>query len=183
MLRLLFWTLVVAATILVLNGTLPVPGIAQEEVVYTATPPVSTCGPAGCVVVYTLDVANVGRSTQDGVRVRLRADAVQAPVIAPTVRRASEATLASPASDRAGVEAYPLGRIDTDERVTLVFALRAGSRETVLGWDRVLVGVDPTVGGARPGEVSAVTPGRVLHAVGRRATRLIEALRQAIAAS
>jgi hypothetical protein len=124
-----------------------------------------------------------GRSAQDGVRVRLRTDAVQSPLIAPTVRRTNDATLVSPASDRTGVEAYPLGRLDTDERVSLVFALRAASRETVLGWDRVLVGVDPTVGSARPGEVSAVTAGRVLHAVGRRATRLIEAVRQAIAAS
>jgi hypothetical protein len=183
MLRLLFWTLVVAGTILVLNGTLPVPGVAQEEVVYTATPPVTTCGPAGCIVVYTLDVANVGRSSQAAVRVRLRTDALQSPVIAPTVRRADHVALAPADGDRLGVDVYPLGRLDADERVSLVFALRAPSREGILGWDRVLVGVDPTLGGARPGEVSALTSGRVLHAVGRRATRLIEAVRQAIAAS
>lgn len=183
MLRLLFWGLLVAAVVLVLNGTLPVPGVAQEEIVYATPPPVTACGSAGCVVVYTIEVANVGRSPQDGVRVRLRADAVEAPVVAPTVRRADATAPAPPASDRPGVEAYPLGRLEPEERAALVFAVRAPARDAVRGWDRVLVGVDPTAGGARPGDPGALTPGRVLHGLGRRATRVMDAVRQAIAAS
>jgi hypothetical protein len=183
MLRFVFWAIVLAVGVLMLNGTLPIPGIADEEVVYTTPPPVSTCGPSGCIVVYTLEVANVGRSPQDSVRVRLREDAITTPMIAPTVRRASETALAPPATDRPGVEAFPLGAIAPEERVALVFALRTASREAAPGWDRVLVGVDPARGGARPGEVSAVTPGRVVHAVGRLTVRLTEAVRRAIASS
>jgi hypothetical protein len=181
MLRLLFWTLLLAAVVLMLNGTLPIPGIADEEVVYTAAPPVSTCGPASCIAVYTLDVVNVGRSPQESVRVRLREDALETPVIAPTVRRMHDTALAPPAIDRAGAQAYPLGPLQPDERVTLVFALRAPARDAVRGWDRVLVGVDPARGGARPGDVSAVTAGRVFHGVGRLTVRLTEAVRRAIA--
>lgn len=183
MLRFLFWAIVLAVAVLMLNGTLPIPGIADEEVVYTTTPPVSTCGPSGCIVVYTLEVANVGRSPQDSVRVRLREDAIASPMIAPTVRRSGDTMLAPPATDRPGVEAFPLGTLQPEERVSLVFALRAASREAAPGWDRVLVGVDPSRGGARPGEVTAVTAGRVVHALGRMTVRLTETVRRAIASS
>src|SRR5258708_3598025 len=183
MLRFLFWLVVLLAIFAVLNGTLPVPGIAAEEVVYGTPPPVATCGSSGCIAVYTLEVTNTGRSAQDGVRVRLRADAIASPVVAPAVRRASEAVAVSAASDRAGIEMYPLGQIGPEERVALVFALRAPSRETVPQWDRVLVGVDPTAGSARPGDVGALSAGRILNAAGRTTTRIVAAVRKVIASS
>ena len=166
MLRLLFWILVIGLVVAVLDGVLPMPGVADEEIVYTTDVPVSTCGSSGCIVVYSLEVANAGRSTQDNVRVRLRSDAIASPVIAPTVRRASEAAVAQTASDR-GVDSVPLGRLAPEERVALVFALRAPARESAPGWDRVLVGVDPISGSARPGDVGGITFGRVVNASGR----------------
>src|SRR5512144_1650664 len=102
MLRLLFWLLVLGALGFVLNANLPIPGIATEEVVYTTTPAVTTCGAQGCIAVYTLEVGNVGRSAQEAVRVRFRSDAMQSPVIAPTVRRTSGAVTVTPANDRPG---------------------------------------------------------------------------------
>ena len=154
--RFLFWLLVFAVVALMANGTLPAPGIADEEVVYATPPAVTTCGSSGCIVVYTLEVANVGRSTQDTVRVRLRTDALAAPVIAPTVRRATESVVATAANERPGVDTYQLGRMAPEDHVTLVFATRAAGHDTVLGWDRVLVGVDPMLGNARPGDTAAV---------------------------
>jgi hypothetical protein len=180
MLRLLFWILVIGLVVAALDGTIPMPGVADEEVVYTTEVPVSTCGTSGCIAVYTLEVANAGRSTQESVRVRLRSDAVATPVIAPTVRRASEATVAATANERS-VDTVPLGRLAPEERVDLVFALRAPARESVLGWDRVLVGVDTAAGAARPGDVGAITFGRVVNASGRVVHRVVSAVRQAIA--
>jgi len=183
MLRLLFWLLVIGGIVLVLNGTLPLPGLAQEEVVYATPPPVTTCGASGCIAVYTLEVGNVGRSAQESVRVRLRADALATPVIAPTVRRANESTLVTGTDDRPGIEAYPLGRVGADERVTLLFALRAASRDAVPGWDRLLVGVSPSSGAARPGDAGALSAGRVVHAAGRIVERIVDTVRKAIATS
>jgi hypothetical protein len=183
MLRLLFWIAVLGALLLVLDGTLPVPGIARDEVVYATPPPVASCGPSGCIAVYTLEVGNVGRARQEAVRVRLRTDALTTPVILPTVRRASDATLSASAEERPGVEAFPLGPLDSEERVTLVFALRAPSRESVAGWDRLLVDVAPAAGSARPGDVGALSGGRLLHAAGRIAARITEAVRKAVASS
>src|SRR5262245_59259658 len=100
MLRLLFWILLIGLVVAVLDGVVPMPGVADEELVYTTEVPVSSCGTSGCIVVYTLAVANVGRSTQENVRVRLRSDPLSSPVIAATVRRAGEATVAAIASER-----------------------------------------------------------------------------------
>jgi hypothetical protein len=182
MLRLLFWLLVIACLLAAFDGVIPLPGIPDEEVVYATPPPVSTCGSSGCVAVYTLELANVGRSAQSGVRVRLRPDAIAAPLVAPTVRRASDSAQVTPATDR-GVDTYPLGRMEPEERIALVFALRAPSRETVAGWDRVLVGVEPAAGAARPGGVSEMTVGRAVHGAGRVTARLVAAVRKAIASS
>ena len=183
MLRLLFWLVVLSTIVLVLDGTVPVPGIAREEVVYATPPPVATCGSSGCIAVYTLEVGNLGRSAQESVRVRLRTDALATPVILPTVRRASETALASPMEDRSGIEAFPLGPLAPEERVTLVFALRAPARESVASWDRLLVDVVPAAGSARPGDVGALTSGRLLQAAGRVASRITEAVRKAVASS
>jgi hypothetical protein len=180
MMRLLFWILLIGLVVAVLDGAVPMPGVADEEVVYTTDVPVSTCGTSGCIVVYTIEVANAGRSTQENVRVRLRSDPLTAPVIAPTVRRASEATVAAIANDRS-VDSVPLGRLEPEERVAVVFALRAPSHEAAAGWDRLLVGVDPAVGAARPGDVGAITLGRVVNASGRVVHRVVTAVRQAIA--
>ena len=64
----------------------------------------------------------------------------------------------------------------------MVFALRSSSREAAPGWDRLLVGVDPNVGAARPGDVAATTLGRVVNTSGRVVHRIVTAVRQAIAA-
>jgi hypothetical protein len=181
MLRLLFWIVVIGLVVAVLDGILPMPGVADEEVIYTTDVPVSACGSSGCIVVYSLEVANAGRSTQDNVRVRLRSDVIASPVVAPTVRRASEATAATTANDRPGVESVSLGRLAPEERVALVFALRAAARENAPGWDRVLVGVDPVTGSSRPGDVGGITLGRVVNASGRVVHRVVSAVRQAIA--
>src|SRR5258705_5465719 len=111
MFRLLFWLVVIGVLYAVVSGTVPVPGVPAEEIVYGTPPPVASCGSSGCIAVYTLEVANTGRSAQDGVRVRLRADTLASPVVAPSVRRGNEAVPVSAASDRAGIEMYPLGQI------------------------------------------------------------------------
>ena len=183
MLRLLFWLLVVGGILLVLDGTLPVPGIARDEVVYATPPPVATCGPSGCIAVYTLEVGNVGRAAQESVRVRLRTDTLAMPVILPTVRRTGDTALSEAVEDRPGINAYPLGALGPEERVTLLFALRAPSRTMVADWDRLLVDVAPAAGSAHPGDVGALTGGRLLHAAGRVATRITEAVRKAVASS
>src|SRR6185503_5128968 len=181
MLRLLFWLLVIGAAVLVLNGTMPLPGIPQEEIVYETPPPVVGCAASACLAVYTLEMGNVGRSAQESVRVRLRTDAVETPVIAPTMRRGTENVVVESADDRPGIETFALGRVEPEERVTLVFALRAGSRGAVPGWDRVLVGVDASSGAAHPGAVGTLTAGRIVHAAGRFAERVTEAVKKAIA--
>jgi hypothetical protein len=183
MFRLLFWLVVIGVLYVVVSGIVPVPGVPTEEIVYSTPPPVASCGSSGCIAVYTLEVANTGRSSQDGVRVRLRSDALASPVVAPSVRRASEAVAVSAGSDRAGIEMYPLGQIGPEEHVALVFALRAASRETVPQWDRVLVGVDPTAGAARQGDVVALSAGRIVNAAGRMTERVVSAVRKAIASS
>ena len=181
MLRLLFWLCVIGGTVLVLNGTMPLPGIPQEEVVYETPPPVVSCAASACIAVYTLEMANVGRSAQELVRVRLRSDAVETPLIAPTMRRGSENAVVESTSDRPGSETYALGRMEPEERVTLVFALRAGSRGAVPGWDRVLVGVDASSGAAHPGAVGALTAGRIIHTAGRFAERVTDVVKKALA--
>ena len=182
MLRFLFWVLVITVTVLFLNGTLPTPGIADEEVVYDAPPPIASCSATGCIAVYSLDVGNVGRSPQKAVRVRLRAGSVDNPVIAPTVRRGlSNAPVEAPEDERSGVVVLPLGPLDAEERMTLVFALHAPSRDAVVGWDRVLVGVEPSVGAGRPGDAGELTMGRVVHAAGRVVVELTDVARKAIA--
>jgi hypothetical protein len=181
MLRLLFWIAVLAAVVYVLGDDVPIPGIADQELVYTTTPPVTSCSASGCVAVYTLEIANVGRSAQPSVRVRLRADAVASSIVPPTLRRRSEVVAVSATEDRAGIDAYPLGALEPEERVALVFATRAASREAVPSWDRVLVGVDPGDGSARPGDVGAITVGRVVNDAARIAKRIVAAVRQAIA--
>lgn len=175
MFRLLFWLLVLAAAGFTLNANVPIPGIPAEEVVFATTPAVTTCGPSGCIAVYTLEIGNVGRSAQDSVRVRLRSDAVAAPVIAPTVRRASGSTVVAATDDRPGVDTVALGSLAPEERVALVFAVRAPARDAVLGWDRVLVSVEPSAGSAHPGDVGALTVGRVVHALGRTVQRIVRA--------
>src|SRR5262245_60112572 len=152
MFRLLFWLTVFGVIGFVLSGTSALPGLPLEEIVYATPPPVATCSPTGCIAVYTLEVGNVGKAAQESVRVRMRADAIASPLIAPTVRRAGENAIAEGTDDRPGIQAFPIGRLEPDERVTLLFALRATSRESVAGWDRLLVGVDASAGSARPGE-------------------------------
>jgi len=183
MFRLLFWLIVIVGAGLVLNGNLPLPGVPEEEVVFTTNPPVASCGSSGCMVVYSLDVANPGVSPQESVRVRLRSEPLATAVVAPAVRRATESTLAPAMNDRPGIDVYPLGRLAPEERAALVFALRAPSRETVLDWDRLLIGVEPALGAARPGDVAALGTGRILHAAGRTVRRIVAAVRQAIASS
>ena len=114
MFRLLVWVLIILTAALVVQGTVPVPGIAMEEVVYATPPPVPACGSQGCIGVYTLEVANVGRSTQEMVRIRLRDESIGTPVVSPTVRRTTDASLAPPPEDRAGTLLYPLGRLAPD---------------------------------------------------------------------
>jgi hypothetical protein len=179
MLRLLFWLLVLGAAWLVLRGELPLPGVASEAVVYEAPTPVGTCGSGGCVVVYALDVANVGRSTQESVRVRLRADALGTPLVPPTVQRAGTTTTPQGTSERAGVDAYPLGRLVPEERARLVFALRSPSLEAAPPWEKLLVGIDPALGAAERGDPAAITTGRIVHAAGRALDRAIAAVHAA----
>jgi hypothetical protein len=181
MLRLLFWILVIGIVVCVLEGAVPIPGVPEDEIVYATSPPVAGCGSTGCIVVYELLVANVGRSTQDTVRVRLRSDGMANPVIAPTIRRADEAVVATMGTDRAGIDMLQLGGLAPEERVALVFALRSGTRESAPGWDRLLVGVDPAAGSARPGDVGALTAGRIVNAAGRVVHRVVLAVRKAIA--
>jgi len=182
MLRFLFWVLVISVTVLFLNGTLPTPGIADEEVVYDTPPPIASCSPTGCIAIYEIDVGNVGRSAQKAVRVRLRAGAVENPIIAPTLRRAlANAPVEVAEDERAGGMVVPLGPLDAEERVTLVFALRAPSREAVPGWDRLLIGVEPSAGAGRPGDAGELTMGRVVHAAGRVVIQLTDVARKAIA--
>jgi hypothetical protein len=176
MLRLLVWVLVILTAALVVNGTLPLPGIAMDEVVYATPPPVPACGSQGCIGVYTLEVANVGRSPQEMVRVRLREEPIGTPVVAPTVRRTADTTLALPVTDRAGSLLYPVGPLAPEERATLVFALRAPSREAMPGWERLLIGIDTTRGGARLGDPSAMSAGRLVHALGRVVDRVVRAI-------
>ena len=176
MLRLLFWLVVLGVVGLMLNGNLPIPGIADEEVVYATPAIVASCGSSGCLAVDAVEVANVGRSAQETVRVRLRTDAFGTPVVPPTVRRAQETSVPTVASERPGVDMYPLGRLAPEERVTLVFALRAASREAVPPWERVLVAVEPAKGVARPGDVDAITVDRVVHSAGRVVQRLVRAV-------
>jgi hypothetical protein len=158
------------------NGTLPVPGIAAEEVIYATPPPVPVCGSQGCLAVYTLEMSNVGRSIQNVVRIRLRDEPLGTPVVPPTVRRAADVSPAPPATDRAGTTLYPVGRLSPEEHLAVVFVLRAASRETIAPWERILVDVDTTLGGARPGDPRAITAGRLLHALGRVVDRIIRAL-------
>jgi hypothetical protein len=179
MLRFLFWLLVLGAIGFVLNANLPIPGIATEEVDYTTTPVVTTCSTSGCLAVYTLELGNVGRSAQEAVRVQLRSDALDGAMIAPTVRRTSGTSVVSPATDRPGVETIYVGALAPEERAALVFALHAAARESVLGWDRVLVGVETSAGSARAAEVGALTVGRVVHALGRTVQRLVRAAQAA----
>lgn len=180
MLRFLFWLVVLVLVVLVLDGDLPMPGAADEEIVYTTDVPVSTCGASGCVVAYTIEVANTGRSTQNAVRVRFRSDAFASPVIAPTVRRESEAVPAETTNERGG-DVVTLGRVAPEERVALVFALHANTRESAPGWDRLLVGVETTRGAARPGDVGAISLGRLVNGLARFVQPLFTAARQAIA--
>src|SRR5262245_49639566 len=114
MVRLLFWVGLLAAAWLVLSGALPVPGVANEGVVFATTPPVTNCGSAGCLAVYTLEVANPGRSAQESVKVRLRSDTLANPAIPPTLRRASETVGLQAATERGTVEAYQLGRMEPE---------------------------------------------------------------------
>lgn len=181
MVRLLFWVGLLAIAWLVLSGALPVPGVADEEVVFATTPPVATCGSAGCLAVYTLEVANPGRSAQESVKVRLRGDTLANPAIPPTLRRASETASLQAGTERGTTEAYQLGTLAPEERVALVFALRAPSREAVPGWDRVLVGVEPAHGSARPADPGALAANRLVHAAGRTLDRIVNAIRGAIA--
>lgn len=183
MLRLLFWLLLLTGVGLMLNGNLPIPGLAQEEVVFTTNPPVASCGSTGCLVVYSIDVANTGESAQESVRVRLRSEPLATAAVVPTVRRATESTLAAAMNDRPGSDVYPLGRLGPEERAALVFALRPASRETMLGWDRLLIGVEPSLGAARPGDVAAIGAERLVHAASRTVRRIVAAVRQAIASS
>jgi hypothetical protein len=117
---------------------------------------------------------------------RARADSAPArlenPVIAPTVRRGlANAPVEAQEDERSGVVVLPLGPLDAEERVTLVFALHAPSRDAVVGWDRVLVGVEPTAGAGRPGDAGELTMGRVVHAAGRAVIQLTDVARKAIA--
>lgn len=181
MVRFLFWVGLLAIAWLVLTGSLPLPGVPDEEVVFATTPPVAACGSAGCLAVYTLEVANPGRSAQETVKVRLRADALANPAVPPTLRRAGDTSDLQAADERGTVAAYQLGQLVPEERVALVFALRAPARDAVPGWDRVFVGVEPAHGAARPADPGALGAGRLVHSAGRTLERVVDAIRRAIA--
>ncbi|HXJ33541.1 MAG TPA: hypothetical protein VMS22_05815 [Candidatus Eisenbacteria bacterium] len=181
MFRLGFWLVVLGVGWLTLSGTLPIPGIPDEEIVFATPPPVSTCGSSGCLAVYTLDLANTGRSAQESVKVGLRGDALANPAILPVLRRANGTTALQAASERGGVNAYILGRLEPEEQATLVFALRTPSLAETPGWDRILVGVETARGAARPGEPGALSGSRIVHATARMVERVAAAVRAAIA--
>lgn len=174
MLRLLFWLALGAAIVWVLYRDIPIPGIASEEIVYATTPPVAGCEANGCTVVYALELANIGRSAQE-VHVRLRGDAVAAALVPPTLRRATDAVATTATTERSGAESYAVGRLAPEERATLVFALHAPSHDTTLGWDRLLLGIDPVVGITRPGDVGALSADRVVNGLARVVHRLVRA--------
>src|SRR5262245_18010380 len=129
MVRLLFWVGLLGVVWLVLSGAVPVPGVANEEVVFATTPAVSTCGSAGCLAVYTLEIANPGRSAQESVKVRLRGDTLANAALPPTLRRAGQTAPLQAASHRGTGEAYQLGKLEPEQRVAVVFVLRAPSQE------------------------------------------------------
>lgn len=176
MLRLLFWLLLLGAIGWVLYRDVPIPGIASEEIVYATTPPVAGCGSGGCTVVYALDLANIGRSAQEA-HVRLRGDVLAAAVVPPTLRRASDAVAATATTERSGAESYAVGRLEPEEHATLIFALHAPAHESALGWERVLLGIDPAVGVARPGDPGALTVDRMVNGLARVVHRLVGAAR------
>jgi hypothetical protein len=180
MIRLLFWIVVLGLVWLAVEGRVPIPGIPDDEIVYATTPPVSTCTPTGCLVVYTLELANVGRSAESGLKVRLREEPLAAATVPPTLRRATETTVLQANGERAGVAGYLLGAVAPEERVALVFALRTPTRDAAPSWDRLLVGVDPTHGSALPGDPGALTGGRVVHATARVLERIVAAVRAAV---
>ena len=120
MLRLLFWLFVIGATS-VLNERCRSRASRGGDRLRNATTR-RRLRRLGLPPRDTLEMGNVGRSAQESVRVRLRTDAVETPVIAPTMRPWSENVVVESAGDRPGTETYALGRVEPEERVTLVFA-------------------------------------------------------------
>jgi hypothetical protein len=159
-------TLLAIGLLVLVGGGASIFRMPEEEVLYSASPPITTCLKSGdCLFIYTLEVGNTGREAQEDVRVRLRRDVVQAAIMPLKVRSFGKVDRRFETSDADGVRTFDLGRLKAQQRVEISFVLRYPDRSQAPSWQQILVGVEAARGEVRPGDPAAVTLGRMLYRI------------------
>jgi hypothetical protein len=134
--------LVAAGAVALLAGGVSLFGQPDHEILYQPEPPLTVCGAHGCTFIYRLEVGNSGAAQQDEVIVRLRRDAIEAPVLPVKVRDFGKLERRVRVWDEGDVRAYSLGRLKPLARVELGFTLRGPRADAVVPWTEILTGVD-----------------------------------------
>ena len=134
--------LVAAGVVALVTGGVSIFGQPEREILYQPEPPLAVCGENGCTFIYRLEVGNSGAESQDEVIVRLRRDVVEAAILPVKARNYGKIERRIRVWDEGEVRAYALGRLESQVRVELGFALRGATRDAMLPWTRILAGVE-----------------------------------------
>jgi len=134
--------LIVVGIVALVAGGVSIFGQPAREILYETEPPLAVCGRDGCTFVYRLEVGNSGAEAQDDVIVRLRREVVDAAILPVKVRNYGKIERPVRIRDEGDLRVYALGRIASQERVEIGFVLRSPTREGLVPWSRILVGVE-----------------------------------------
>jgi len=146
--------LVAGGVLVLVTGGVSIFGQPHREILYQPEPPLVVCGKDGCTFLYRLEVGNSGSETQDEVVVRLRRDVVALAVLPVKVRNYGKIDRPVRVWDEDDVRAYALGRLESQARVEIGFALRGAPRAAAVPWSRILAGIE-----APGSNVSVGSPG------------------------
>lgn len=163
--RHLRWIAIAAGLFVLLRGGLSVFAIPDDEVLYAAEPPITSCISDGCILIYKLEIGNTGRNPRAQVRVHLRAGAVEAAILPLAFRNFGKVKRQVSEERVGGTRVYDLGRLKPQERVELSLVLRVSDRSQAPQWNELLVAVDADTAEVRAGSPTATTFARWMYAI------------------
>lgn len=143
--------LVAAGVLALVMGGVSIFGQPHREILYHPEPPLVVCRNDGCTFLYRLEVGNSGVAAQDEVVVRLRREVVAAAMLPVKVRDYGKIDRPVRVRDEDDVRVYALGRLESQARVDIGFALRGATRDAAVPWGRILVGVEAPGSNVRAG--------------------------------
>lgn len=163
--RHLRWLLSGGGLLVLAWGGVSIFSLPEDEVLYGASSPVTTCLSDGCLNIYTVEVGNTGRRPRGRVRVHLYSDVLDAAVLPPKASTFGKVARPLHATDDGDVRIFDLGALDPGDRVELQFVLRSADAAGAPSWKEILLAVDADTEEVRKGDPAGMTFLRWMYAL------------------